>query len=42
MFDDEVVVLHALDITCDASVNMVWFLVVFQVFVVRKYGGYMW
>ena len=39
MFDDKVVVLHALDVPCDVSVNVVWFFVVLQVFVVREYRG---
>ena len=39
MLDDEVVVLHALNVSCDVSVDMVWFFVVLQIFVVQKYRG---
>ena len=40
MFDDKVVVLHALDVLCNTSVDMVWFLVVLQAFVVCEHRGY--
>ena len=40
MFNDEVVVLHVLDISCYAVVDVVWFFVVFQVLVVHQYCGY--
>ena len=41
MFDDKVVVLHSLDISHDVSVDVMWFFVVLQVFVVCEYRGYM-
>ena len=40
MFDNEVVVLHALDIPCNVMVDMVWFFVIFQVFVIHEHRGY--
>ena len=42
MFDDEIVVLHALNVVHNAPVNVVWFFVVLQVLVVHEYGRYMW
>ena len=40
MFDDEVVVLHALNIPRYVTVNVVGFFVVLKVFVVCEYSGF--
>ena len=39
---NKIIILHALDILCYVSINMVGFFVVLQVFVVRKYCDFMW
>jgi hypothetical protein len=41
MFDDEVIILHALDISCNTSVDVVGFFVVLQILMIGKYRGYM-
>ena len=40
MFYDEVIILHALYISCDTLIDVMGFFVVFQIFVISEHCGF--
>ena len=42
MFDDKVVILHALYVSHNALINVMGFFVVLQIFVIGEYCGFVW